>query len=206
MTTIAWPDTVGMRPAKVEWSPSVVPELVSVSAFNQHTQAQVLGAGYWVVQIEVGPRRRQEVPAWEAWIAQMSNTANRIRMWDWRWETPQGTGGGLPVVLGAGQSGVSLATSGWPAGVTGVLLPGDYVGIAGDQLRRVVAQADSNGAGQATLTLDQPLRSSPGNGSSLTLTKPTGLFICTTDKAARGFRQDGARHVGPALAFREVFA
>lgn len=208
MAVIDWPDTSAMRPESVEWSPSVVPELVGTSAFNQSTQATVMGAGYWVVTVTIGARRRTEVPAWEAFIAQMSETRNRIRFWDWRWEAPRGVATGTPVVSGANQTGRALVTSGWTSSTAGLLLPGDYVGLtdaSGKQLRRVIAQADSNGGGVATLQLDQPVRLSPTNGSAVVLTKPTALFVCTTDKAARGFRQDGARHRGPTLSFTEVF-
>lgn len=205
MATIDWPDTPAMRPASVEWSPPLLPEYLSVSSFNQSAQAEVMGVAYYVVKVAIGARRRQEVPAWEAFIAQFADTRNRVRFWDWRWEAPSGLGTGAPLVMGAAQAGAAIATDGWPVSTAGLLLPGDYVGLSG-QLRRVVAQVDSNGAGQATLTLDQPVRSAPVNDSAVVLVKPKSLFICTTDKRARGFVQDGARHRGPTLEFMEVFA
>jgi hypothetical protein len=205
MPTIAWPATPAMRPESVEWSPAVLPEFISTSVFNQATQSAVLGAAYYVVKVTIGPRRRSEVPAWEAFIALFSDSRNRVQLWDWRWEAPRGLGTGAPLVNGVGQTGPSIATDGWPATTAGLLLPGDYVGLSG-QLRRVVAQVDSNGAGQATLTLDQPVRASPADNSAVVLVKPTSLFICTTDKRARGFIQDGARHRGPTLEFMEVFS
>lgn len=206
MAIIDWPNTAAMRPQSVEFSPAVLPEFVSSSVFNQATQSQVLGAAYYTAKVGIGPRRRSEVPDWEALIAQIADTRNRVRFWDWRWETPRGAGTGAPVVNGAGQVGQSLLTSGWTANVNGILMPGDYVGFGGGQLRRLTAQANSNALGQATLTLDQPIRTSPANGSAITTVRPTALFICTTDKRARGFRQEGARHIGPTLEFMEVFA
>jgi hypothetical protein len=202
---IDWPNLPAMRPESVEWSPPVFPELVSTSPFNQSTQAQVMGAPYYVVKISIGSRRRTEVPAFEALIAQFARTSDRIRLWDWRWEAARGLATGAPLVNGGGQTGSAIATDGWTASTAGLLLPGDYVGLSG-QLRRVVQQVDSNGAGQAVLNLDAPVRTSPADNAAVVLARPTSLFICTTDKRSRGFVQEGARHRGPTLEFMEVFA
>jgi hypothetical protein len=204
MTTITWPNTPTMRPQSVECA-LMLPEALSSSAFNQSTQSAVLGPAYWMLTITVGSRRASEVRDWEAWIAQFTNSGTRLLMWDWRFETPRGTAGGAPVFNGAGQTGNVLSTRGWPASAPALLMPGDYVGT-GTELRKVVSQVASNGAGQATLTLDQPIRTSPADGQAIVTTRPTALFMCTTDKASRGFKQEGARHTGPTLAFKEVFA
>jgi hypothetical protein len=203
MAIIDWPDVPTGRPASVQWD-QVLPEAVSASVFNQSTQATVLGAAYWVVTIGIGPRRLSEVPDWEAFIRQFANTRDRVRFWDWRREAPRGTGAGLPGVDGAGQSGANLLTRGWAPSQT-VLQAGDWVGVNGE-LRSSVGAVASDGAGNAVVVLDQPLRASPADGVLLVLTKPKALFICTTDKKARGFLQDGAAAKGPTLEFMEVFA
>lgn len=203
MAIIDWPASPLMRPSSVQWA-QVLPEAVASSVFNQSTQSVVLGQAYWVVTLGIGPRRLTEVQAWEAFLAQLVNTRNRVRLWDWRLEAPRGLGG-APWMAGGGQTGTSINTAGWTPSQAGVLRAGDWAGIAG-QLRKVVADATSDAFGVATLTLDQPLRSSPADGTLLSLAKPTALFICTTDKRARGFVQDGARARGPTLEFMEVFA
>lgn len=205
MPTIDWPDTNAMRPQSVEWSAPVLPEYQSTSIFNQATQSLVLGKAYYTVKLAIGPRRRSEVPDWEALIAQFSDTRNRVRFWDWRWESPRGSAGGTPLVKGAAQTGATINTDGWPASEDGVLMPGDYVGL-GTELRRVISQVDSDGSGEAAIVLDAPVRAAPADNLALTLTKPKALFICTTDKRARGFVQDGAAHRGPVLEFMEVFS
>jgi hypothetical protein len=202
---IDWPNTTQFRPAGVEWSPSrSCPSSVSASVFNQATQSQVMGAAYFTVKVTIGPRRRSDVRAWEAFISQFADTRNRVRFWDWRFETPAGVAGGAPTINGAGQVGSVINTAGWTHGVAGQLLAGDYVGIDG-QLRRVVGQVDSDGAGHATLLLDQPVRASPANGSAVVLTRPT-TFSCARPKRRRAFSLDGAHHMGPTLEFMEVFA
>jgi len=204
MAIIDWPDTAARRPAAVEWA-QVVPEALSSSVFNQSTQSTVLGPAYWLATVTIGPRRREEVRGWEAFIATFADTRDRVRFWDWHYESPAGLGTGVPLVKGAGQSGRSLLTDGWTVSTAGLLLAGDLIGVNGE-LRRVIADGNSNGAGEITLSLDQALRSSPADNAPLTLTKPKALFICTTDKRSRGFMRDGAHRKGPTLEFMEVFA
>jgi hypothetical protein len=205
MPTIAWPNTTLFRPAGVEFSVAQLPEMVGASVFNQATQSQVMGAAYFTAKVTIGPRRRADVRPWEAFISQFADSRNRVSFWDWRFETPAGVAGGAPTINGAGQVGSVINTAGWTHGVAGQLLAGDYVGIDG-QLRRVVGQVDSDGAGHATLLLDQPVRASPANGSAVVLTRPTTIFVCTTEKKARSFSLDGVHHMGPVLEFMEVFA
>jgi hypothetical protein len=203
MPTINWPDTPAFRPASVEWS-QMLPEVLSASVFNQSIQSTVMGHAYWMVTIGIGPRRRSEVQDWEAFLAQFLDTRNRVSFWDWRLEAPRGTGAGAPLVKGAAQMGTTILTDGWTPSQN-VLLAGDWVGVGGE-LRRSIATVASDVAGEASLVLDQPVRSAPADNSAVVITKPKSLFVCTTDKKARGFVQDGARARGPTLEFMEVFA
>jgi hypothetical protein len=203
MPTIDWPDTPQARPATIEWT-QMLPEANSSSVFNQSTQSLVLGPAYWMVTIGIGSRRRSEVADAEALLDLFLETRTRIRLWDWRREAPRGTGAGVPLVKGAGQSGKNILTDGWTPSQN-VLLAADWVGVGGE-LRRVTGIVASSVAGEATLTLDQPVRASPADNSPIVITKPKSLFICTTDKKARGFLQDGARMRGPTLEFMEVFS
>jgi hypothetical protein len=203
MAIIDWIDTPSARPASVQWD-LVLPEALTSSVFNQSTQSTVVGNAYWFVTVGIGPRRLSDMMDWEAFVLQFANTRDRVRFWDWRRETPRGTGAGAPVVDGAGQSGNTLLTRGWGASQD-VLLAGDWVGVNGE-LRRSLAVVTSDGAGNAAVVLDQPVRASPPDATPLVLTKPKGIFICTTDKKSRGFLQDGASVKGPTLQFMEVFS
>jgi hypothetical protein len=96
--------------------------------------------------------------------------------------------GGTPAVVGAGQTGTSLATNGWTATRTGILQIGDVISIAGvyavnPQTRvstgslmnfTVQAIANSDGTGASTLTIFpaitptgqyQNVSNSPGAGA-----------------------------------------
>ncbi len=63
--------------------------------------------------------------------------------------------GGL--VMGANQTGTSIATDGWPISQT-IFKAGDYISI-GDRLHELLDDATSNGSGQATLSLWPFIRS-----------------------------------------------
>jgi len=84
--------------------------------------------------------------------------------------TPRGSAPGTPVVDGAGQSGTTLATRGWTASQAGVLLRGDLFTIAGDaKVYMVSADADSDAAGKASLSIRPRLLTSPVDGAALTV-------------------------------------
>ncbi len=86
-------------------------------------------------------------------------------------KSPNGAGGGTPVISGASQTGEDIDTSGWSTGVTGVVKAGDVLRIVGlNQLFQVIADADSDGSGLATISLNPPIvsGSSPANGAGIT--------------------------------------
>jgi len=88
-----------------------------------------------------------------------------------------GPGSGSPVVNGAGQTGLTLATSGW-SNSTLVLYAGDRIGVSG-QMIPLVANATSNGSGQVTLQLAHPIRTAPSSGASIETSAPTARYTLT---------------------------
>jgi len=89
--------------------------------------------------------------------------------------TPKGNPVGTPVVNGAGQSGYTLATRGWTASATGVLLDGDCIQI-GYRLHRVTADANADSSGHATLAIWPPLRETPADGATIQTSNCKGIF------------------------------
>jgi hypothetical protein len=120
--------------------------------------------------------RTQGGDALRALLLQLRGGANRLLIYDLAQPTFRGTGGGSPVVNGAGQSGGSLAISGCTPNVTNWALPGDKFSVNGE-LKMVVAPANTNASGQTTLTFEPVLRASPANGAPLTVTNPTAKFM-----------------------------
>jgi hypothetical protein len=102
------------------------------------------------------------------------------------WSPRRATGGGVPVINGAGQSGEVLSTSGWTPSVQ-VMRAGDwlsYVDSAGRQrLHQVVADASANASGIAALTISPPIRRAGNNGAAVEITAPIGAFMLPQDEA-----------------------
>ena len=90
---------------------------------------------------------------------------------------PNGLGTANIMVVGAGQVGNSVLTDGWPADTANCVVVGDVISIAGEiAVYMVTATADSNGAGEVTIGLNPPLRTSPANNA----------IVKTTDVDFRG--------------------
>jgi len=197
---IDWP--TALRPRSVEWG-LIHSQFSGRSAFDTSVQAVSMGAPRWAFTITTGVLRHDEVPLWEALIDQLDGKVNRVRAWDWRREAPLGpaTTAGGPATVRVAAAGVSLATQNWAPNVTGILRAGSWVGVNGE-LKRLAVTADSDASGRATLVLRPPLQAAPPVGTALVLTKPTALFMMTTE--APSLTQDGARSMGWTLAFEQA--
>ena len=84
--------------------------------------------------------------------------------------SPQGTATGTPVVNGAQSAGDNtIVTDGWSNSIT-ALKAGDFLKFAGhDKVYMVVEDATSDGSGNATLTIEPPLRSSVADDEGITV-------------------------------------
>ncbi|HEY3432553.1 MAG TPA: hypothetical protein VGK09_08395 [Rhodocyclaceae bacterium] len=94
---------------------------------------------------------------------------------------PLGTLSGIPVVNGGGIVGNAVATRGWTANAVGVLKAGDYISFYGHtKVYMVTADASSDGAGNATLTIEPPLLASPADGAAVQ-TSPSFTVALASD-------------------------
>lgn len=81
---------------------------------------------------------------------------------------------GNPVVSGSGQTGGTLVTSGWLP--NRLVLPKAHYFQVGDELKQVKEDVVSNAAGEAALTFNPWLRSSPTDGDEIITDSPQGMF------------------------------
>lgn len=91
-------------------------------------------------------------------------------------KAPNGTGSSGVTVNGGSQTGSTLDTTGWPISTSEVVKEGDRIKVAGlNRVIEIAADADSDGSGNATLSIDPPILSgnSPANGASVTTTGVT---------------------------------
>lgn len=82
---------------------------------------------------------------------------------------PNGLGTAGILVDGASQVGDVLLTDQWPINTTNCVRAEDALKFAGDNAVYIVtADAGSNGAGEVSIPLSPPLRSSPANNAAVT--------------------------------------
>ena len=87
--------------------------------------------------------------------------------------------GGAPLVNGAGQTGASLILDGASNNITNWARDGDLIQIAGIQLLfDVIADANSDGSGNVTLTIHPPIfvGQSPANNAVVSIDPGTFFF------------------------------
>lgn len=166
--------------------------MVSTSPYTFAEQAQAHQGQRWVADVVSAPVHGADAAACKAWFAALRGRFGIFCIGDSSQKTPFGTAVGTPVVYGAGQTGMSLVTSGWGVSQT-VLKAGDYIqlgavneftneftsefgsdGIA--RLHQVVEDVVSDSSGNATISIWPRLRSSPANGAAITTSNCKGTF------------------------------
>lgn len=133
--------------------------------------------GIWTFEVALKTMRRADAAAWFAFLTALKGPAGSFLAALPGHAGPLGVATGTPVVDGAGQTGGTLATTGWTAGVTGILLAGTMFSLgsgASTHLYRLLQDANSDGSGDATLQIWPNLRDSPGNGDALEIAAPMG--------------------------------
>lgn len=146
---------------------SLAPTRVSV-AHSLRRSTRTTGAQRWLVTADwMGLTRSQFAPIQAFVIAQRGQWDSFTMVLPGH-KAPQGAATGTPLVNGAVQSGRSLLTDGWTPGTAGILKAGDFIGIAGQsKVYMVTADANSDAAGNATLTIEPALMGSPADNAAL---------------------------------------
>ena len=122
-------------------------------------------------------------------IALLRTQAHRLRVPVF--DNPnRGAYGGTPLVNGASQTGNTLTIDGASLSVTNWIRKGDYFSVivgTEPELKMATADANSDGAGNVTLTFEPKLRASPSDGAAIhvqdgVLTKPAGVFMLAANE------------------------
>lgn len=170
MATITYPSTP--RPQSMSWR-LVMPSQTNVSDWTGRRQTISSGRGWWESQVTFPPIvGTTNVNAWRAFIAKSRGKANDFQVpVD---PTAQSASTATPMVNGAGQTGRTLNTDGWPLSTT-VLQAGQYVTI-NNQLLQLTENITSNGSGVATLTFEPPVRVAPSDNAAIEFKNPYCLM------------------------------
>jgi hypothetical protein len=155
----------------------------SLNPFTGQQQFYDWGGAVLEASISMPPLTHVQAQNWIAFLLSLKGTANVFQFGDPLAQAPQaGVVGGTPVVNGAGQTGRTLNTKGWPAPAFGpypyVLRPGDWLQIGYRLYRNLTSKiiSDPGGVGLVTLDIWPPLREPPADGDAIIVTNTLGLW------------------------------
>lgn len=139
-----------------------------VSPQSKATQRIILPGARWRASYRLPHMNRIQASQWQGFFDKLQGKKNTFLAFDPEGNEPQGVATGAPLVLGAGQEGSSIQTDGWTPSIENILRAGDYFCV-NNELKRVVDNAISDGAGIATLNFAPALRSSPADNDDIVL-------------------------------------
>jgi hypothetical protein len=156
---------------------------VFTSPLTKATQRLLLGGARWTATFSLPAMNRTQAAAWKAFFDLLEGQVNTFNAYDPDCTTPRssptGASLGTPLVQGASQTGSSLVTDGWNNSIT-TLKAGDYF-VVNSELKRVTADATSDGSGVSTISFKPALRASPADNAPLTIFNPTCTMILADD-------------------------
>ena len=154
---ISFPLTLPAEPGflEFEWDPdsSVAKQ---INPFDLTRKIYVWEGQIRLATVKVSPMTRAQAMLWQACFHALNGIQGTFYLQDPVGAATRGAYlgriGYSPAVKGAGQTGVDLLTDGWPHSLSGLLLAGDWIAIAG-RLYQLLADTNSDGSGNATLTV-----------------------------------------------------
>ena len=120
----------------------------------------------------------------------MRGVYGQMFLGDWDGRTARGTASssaGTPLVKGASQTGNTLLIDGATASQTGYLKAGDYIQLGSgisQRLHMVTADANTDGSGNATLSIEPALRTSPADNLAITVANCKGVFRLNSNETS----------------------
>ena len=179
MTTYAFPSVI---PNNSTWTLSSNTQAF-ISPLNGVTQTLEMPGASWKATLSFSNLTNDDRREFMSFLVKLRGSSGRFYLHDHSHVSPRGIATGTPLVNGASQTGASLITDGWTISQTNILRAGDYIEV-NDELKMVVADVNSDGSGNATLTIEPPLRASPGENAAITVSEPKAIMRLTDDDQA----------------------
>ena len=186
---LALPDTRGFRGLSLR---PVAQVAHSRSPFTGEGQFYAHQGQIWAAQFDLPPMRRADAEPWVAFLLSLNGMQGTFLAGIAGSDVPRGIATGAPVVNGASQTGQVLLTDGWTPSQTGILKAGDLIQLgtgADTHLHKVLADANSDGAGAATLDIWPRLRVSPMDNAAIVVAGCKGLWRLASNEMPIEFSQ-----------------
>lgn len=152
---------------------------VAESEFTFEAQVQEHQGVAWEISGTLDILNRDQAEEYNAFIASLLGRKGTFTLTPAGSGVPRGVATGTPLVKGAGQTGNTIITDGWTAGVTGILKAGDFIQLGSGStatLHRALADVNSNGSGEATFDISPKIVTAPADNAAITVTNPVGVF------------------------------
>jgi hypothetical protein len=161
-----FPSTPALEGIKIK---SVTPTMVSFS-HNLQRQARSLGSQLWYIEGNLPPMYRSEAAPIFAFLMAQRGQYETFSLVLPGMGSSRGVATGTPLVKGASQTGRSVLTDGWTATQTNIVRAGDFIKFAGhNKVYMITADTNSNGSGEATITIEPALVVSPADNAAVTV-------------------------------------
>ena len=162
---------------------------VSRYPFTFSTQVHAYSGQSWQADVTLPSIRRDLAEDWVAWLISLKGQFGTFYLGDPNAVTPRGSARDTDTILvnGATSSGNTLAIDSAPASRTGYLKAGDYMQVGtgtSRQLFKVLADANTNGSGQATVDIWPDVRTSIANNAAVTVENTKGIFRLASNEQA----------------------
>ena len=183
---------------------------VTESIYTGSQQVYQYSGEFWEVDISMPPMRTATARAFVAFLVSLRGQYGSFFVGDFDARTALGTAGssaGTPLVNGASQTGNSLIIDGATTSQTGYLKAGDYIQIgsgSSQRLHMVIADANTDSSGNATLSIEPALRESPADDTAITVANTKGVFRLSTN--VTGWDTNAASTYGISFSAREVIS
>lgn len=176
MTTIVYP-TDARRPSEV--TPRIIFKNAQFDAgpFSSYQQGYARSGAQLGMILNYRQLSNADVQELIGLFLGLQGVENRIELEDWGYEA-QGTYTGTPLIKGADQTGTTLETDGWTAGIT--LKRGNRFhfqnGNGHKELKIITADTVVDGSGNASIPIFPDIHTSPADNQALEIAAPVGTF------------------------------
>ncbi len=158
---------------------------VTKSPFTGAQQVQRHQGQWWEFSCSLAPMVRASAEKWISFLFSLNGMEGTFLLGDPLGATARGIATGTPLVKGASQTGNSLITDGWTASQTGIMKAGDYFSLGTGittRLYKILADANSDGSGDATFDIWPRINTAVSDNSALTVSSAKGTFRLATNE------------------------
>ncbi len=141
----------------------------------------------WSVDISIPPFRREVMEPLVAFLLALNGAEKTFLLGDPNNRFPRGSGRGIVLVNGSGQTGNSLTLDDATPNTVGWLRAGDWIQLgtgASSQLYKVLQDVTTDGDGKARIFIWPDLRVSPADNAIVRLENTSGVFRLANNNTA----------------------